>query len=194
MEDSPKHSRPFTLAIVFDVFILCPSMEDSLNEHQISALSPPNDPTFPAGGPDLIAMVAPPDERVGNIRRDHLHRPCHAPDRRSGPLAGKATGFIIQRASDDGPRVNGRARISSDPNLKQRFAVDGRLESWRLDGNSAHTGAGSLRHSGTAPSARGLATRRIPTCCGTSLPGSPMAKSANWIGKTWPDSTRRESK
>jgi hypothetical protein len=45
----------------------------------------------------------PPDERVGYIRRDHLHRPCHAPDRRSGPLPGKPTGCIIQRASDDRP-------------------------------------------------------------------------------------------
>jgi hypothetical protein len=73
-------------------------------EPQISALSPAIGPTSPAVGPDRIAMVAPPHERVGNIRRDHLHRPCHAPDRRSWPLAGKATGFITQRASDDGPR------------------------------------------------------------------------------------------
>jgi hypothetical protein len=75
-----------------------------LYEPQISALSPAIGPNFPVAGPDRIAMVAAPDERVGNIRRDHLHRLCHAPDRRSGPLAGKATRFIIQRASDDSPR------------------------------------------------------------------------------------------
>jgi predicted AAA+ superfamily ATPase len=49
-------------------------------------------------------MVAPPDERVGNIRRDHLHRPCHASDRRSGPLAWQLGGkpaFDKVRADDE---------------------------------------------------------------------------------------------
>jgi hypothetical protein len=79
-------------------------MEDRLDDPQISALSPAIGPTLLFAGPHRIAMVAPPDERVGNIRRDHLHRPCDAPHRRSGALADKATRFTIQRASHDGPR------------------------------------------------------------------------------------------
>jgi hypothetical protein len=103
-QDLTKHSQPLTLAIAFHISIFHLLIEDRLDDPQISALSPAIGPTFPTAGPERIAMVAPVDERVGNIRRDHLHRPCHAPDRRSGPLAGKATVFIIQRPNDGGTR------------------------------------------------------------------------------------------
>jgi hypothetical protein len=86
-------------------------MEDRLDDPLISALSPATGPTFPAAGSAKITMVAPADKRVGNIRRHHLHRPCDTPDRRSGPLARKAAGFAIQRASYDAPRGAARSIV-----------------------------------------------------------------------------------